>query len=317
MKHRVSLVVAFAFANCFALGLAGCSQAGSYEGKTLTPTISSPTIGQNGTLRVGIDADGGAPFVTSSSSASYAGIDVDMAAALADQLGLKLELVDVAGNASSALADGDVDIVMSQTSTEKSSTMWVSDPYIETGVALFASNGSTTVPESVQASSIAAQSSSTSAWAVQNAFGDDALNPTSDLVSAFSLVETGKSQYVAADAVIGSYAALVQSVDVQPIALLGSKGGYCIGVNSSNQELQKAISAALTAVRGNGVFDAVCTKWLGSPMNLDVLSTIEVSSSKSVSAGDDSDEKSAEGGSAETASSSTAGANAVQPGSTR
>ncbi|MED9928067.1 MAG: transporter substrate-binding domain-containing protein, partial [Slackia isoflavoniconvertens] len=142
-------------------------------------------------------------------------------------------------------------------------------------------------------------------------------NPTSDLVSAFSLVETGKSQYVAADAVIGSYAALVQSVDVQPIALLGSKGGYCIGVNSSNQELQKAISAALTAVRGNGVFDAVCTKWLGSPMNLDVLSTIEVSSSKSVSAGDDSDEKSAEGGSAETASSSTAGANAVQPGSTR
>lgn len=120
MKHRVSLVVAFACAFCFALGLAGCSQAGSYEGKTLTPTISSPTIGQNGTLRVGIDADGGAPFVTSSSSASYAGIDVDMAAALADQLGLKLELVDVAGNASSALADGDVDIVMSQTSTEKS-----------------------------------------------------------------------------------------------------------------------------------------------------------------------------------------------------
>ena len=317
MKHRVSLVVAFACAFCFALGLAGCSQAGSYAGKTLTPTISSPTIGQNGTLRVGIDADGGAPFVTSSSSASYAGLDVDMAAALADQLGLKLELVDVAGNASSALADGDVDIVMSQTSTEKSSTMWVSDPYIETGVALFASNGSTTVPESVQASSIAAQSSSTSAWAVQNAFGDEALNPASDLVSAFSLVETGKSQYVAADAVIGSYAALVQSVDVQPIALLGSKGGYCIGVDSSNQELQKAISAALTAVRGNGVFDAVCTKWLGSPMNLDTLSTIEVSSSKSVSAGDDSDEKSAEGGSAETASSSTAGANAVQPGSTR
>ena len=52
MKHRVSLVVAFACAFCFALGLAGCSQAGSYEGKTLTPTISSPTIGQNGTLPI-------------------------------------------------------------------------------------------------------------------------------------------------------------------------------------------------------------------------------------------------------------------------
>ena len=316
MKHRVSLVIAFACALCCALGLAGCSQAGSYEGKTLTPTISSPTIGQNGTLRVGIDADGGAPFVTSSSSASYAGLDVDMAAALADQLGLKLELVDVAGNASSALADGDVDIVMSQTSSEKNSSMWVSDPYIETGVALFASDGSATAPASVKASSIAAQSSSTSAWAVQNAYGDDALNPASDLVSAFSLVETGKAKYVAADAVIGSYAALVQSVDVKPIALLGSKGGYCIGVASSNQELQKAISAALTAVLGNGVFDAVCTKWLGSPMDLDALSSIEVSSSKSVSADDDSDDESKDGATTETASSSTAGANAVQPGST-
>ena len=243
MKHRVSVVCMLACALCLALGLAGCSQSGSYEGKTLTPTVSAPTIGTNGTLRVGIDADGGAPFITSKSSAQYAGLDVDMAAALADQLGLKLELVDVAGNAAKALSDGDVDIVMGQSSSEKSTSMWMSDPYLETGVALFAS-GSNSVPTQAAAGSIAAQSSSTSAWAVENAFGDEALNPSSDLVSAFSLIETGKATYVAADAVIGSYAALRQNVDVKPIALLGSKGGYCIGASSSNQKLQKAISCA-------------------------------------------------------------------------
>ena len=320
MKHRASVVCMLACALCLALGLAGCSQSGSYEGKTLTPTVSAPTIGTNGTLRVGIDADGGAPFITSKSSAQYAGLDVDMAAALADQLGLKLELVDVAGNAAKALSDGDVDIVMGQSSSEKSTSMWMSDPYLETGVALFAS-GSDSVPAQAAAGSIAAQSSSTSAWAVENAFGDEALNPSSDLVSAFSLIETGKATYVAADAVIGSYAALRQNVDVKPIALLGSKGGYCIGASSSNQNLQKAISGALTAIMGNGVADAVCAKWLGSPVDLDSITTIEVSASKSSAANSVSGE-SGEAGSgtasttSETASTSTAGANAIQPNST-
>ncbi len=315
MKHRVSFVCMVACAFCLVLGLAGCSQSGSYEGKTLTPSVSAPTIGTNGTLRVGINADGGAPFVTSSSSAKYAGLDIDMAAALADQLGLKLELVDVASNAAKSLSDGDVDIVMGQSSTDKSSTTWLSSPYLETGVVLFASSGTTTIPTAASAASIAAQSSSTSAWAVENAFGDDAVSPASDLVSAFSLVETGKADYVAADAVIGSYAALRQSVDVTPIALLGSKGGYCIGVSSSNQNLQKAISGALTAIMGNGVADAVCSKWLGSSIDLDSLTAIEVSSSKASSADKTSGDGSTEQGTttAETASTSTAGANAIQP----
>ena len=321
MKRRVSFIGVLACALCLVASLAGCSQSGSYEGKTLTPTVSSPTIATNGTLRVGIDADGGAPFVASASSSKYSGLDVDMAAALADQLGLKLELVDVAGNASGALANGDVDIVMGQSSTEKTTSMWLSDPYIETGVALFAADGKASVPSAGSSVSIAAQSTSTSAWAVENAFGDDAVSPASDLVSALSLVETGKADYVAADAVIGTYAALRQSVEVQPIAVFGSKGGYCIGASSSNTNLQKAISNALKAISGNGVADAVCAKWLGTSLDLDSLPTIEVSASKSASVdGADSEAGTTAGSAAatttETASTSTAGANAVQPNST-
>ncbi len=302
MKRRVSLIGALACALCLALALAGCSQSGSYKAKTLTPTVSSPAIAENGTLRVGVDVGGGAPFVTSASTSNPQGFDVDMAAALADQLGLKLKIVDTAGDAASALSNGTVDIVMGQSSSGKSSSMWLSDPYIETGVALFAASGSSVPTSPAASSSIAAQSSSTSAWAVENAFGDEALNPASDLVSAFSLVETGKATYVAADAVIGTYAASRQNVDVAPIALLGSKGGYCIGVSTSNQNLQTAVSGALSAILSNGVSDVVCEKWLGSTMNLNSITAIELSSSQSK-------------GSSETTSSSTAGANAVQPGS--
>ena len=301
MKHRVSIVAVLACACCLALALAGCTQS-TYRGKTLSPTVSTPTIGQSGTLRVGVDTTGGAPFVVSSNGTTT-GLDVDMAAALAEQLGLKLEIVDVEGNAASALSAGTVDIVMTQSSSEKNSNMWLSDPYIETGVALFAPLGTTAIPTSSSGAKIAAQTSSTSAWTVENAFGSDSLSSMSDLMSAFTAVNQGTVDYVASDAVIGTYAAMRQGIDVQPIALLGTKGGYCIGVSSSNKDLQTAVSKALSTISSNGVAEVVQTKWLGSAINLDSLTTIEVSSSKSSSS------------TSETVSTSTAGANAVIQGS--
>ena len=243
MKHRVSLIGVFACAVCLVMTLAGCSQSTAYTPETLNPTVSSPTIGKDNTLRVGIG--GGAPFYVSTNSSSAAsGLDVDMAAALADQLGLKLEVVSLGTgevDVQSALAKGDVDIVMSATSSDKGDSVWVSDPYTQTGIALFASPG-TAAPSKSDAPKIAAQSSSTSAWAVTNAFGEDALVANSDLLSALSSVETKSATYVAADAVIGSYAALGQNVDVEPVAVLGTVGGYGVAVSASNTDLQRAIS---------------------------------------------------------------------------
>lgn len=305
MKHRLSLVAALACVFCLAAGMLGCTSQ-EYTPKELTPTVSTPTIGQAGTLRVGVDADGGAPFTATSSSGEDVGFDVDMAAAIADQLGLKLEIVEISTDAATALANDECDIVMSQSASAESTAMWVSDPYIETGVALFAASG-TAVPSRDSAPQIAAQSSSTSAWAVENSFGDDAIVASSDLMAAFSSVENGKAKYVAADAVIGTYAAQRQSVDVEAIAVLGSVGGYCVGVSASNTDLQSAISDALSTILSNGVADVVCEKWLGTTLNLSALPTVEVSASSSSS----SDETSSE-----TASTSTAGANAVVQGST-
>lgn len=329
MKHRVSLIGVFACAVCLVMTLAGCSQSTAYTPETLNPTVSSPTIGKDNTLRVGIG--GGAPFYVSTNSSSAAsGLDVDMAAALADQLGLKLEVVSLGTgevDVQSALAKGDVDIVMSATSSDKGDSVWVSDPYTQTGIALFASPG-TAAPSKSDAPKIAAQSSSTSAWAVTNAFGEDALVANSDLLSALSSVETKSATYVAADAVIGSYAALGQNVDVEPVAVLGTVGGYGVAASASNTDLQKAISDALATISGNGVANVVCSKWLGSAIDLSSLPVIEVSTSKASSAKtSDSDESSSEKTGADTSApedssvstddgvepKTEAGANAVLP----
>lgn len=327
MKHRVSLVGAFVCAVCLAMALAGCSQTSAYTPETLTPTVSSPTIGKDGTLRVGVG--GGAPFIVASSDATSSGLDIDVAAAIAGQLGLKLEVVPLGSSASevdidSALKKGGVDIVMSATSSDKSGSVWVSDPYTQTGVALFAPEG-TAAPTRDSSPEIAAQSSSTSAWAVTNAFGDDALVAKADLLSALSAIETKDAQYVAADAVIGTYAALGQNVDVQPVAMLGSVGGYGVAVAADNADLQKAVSDALAAISGNGVVSTICSKWLGSALDLSALPFIEVSSSASpgakaatTGAQDDGSEE-ADGSSAssddeQVAPNEDAGSNAVLPG---
>lgn len=324
MKHRVSLVGAFACAVCLALALVGCSQTTAYTPETLEPTVSSPTIGKDGTLRVGIG--GGAPFMVSASDGSASGLDVDMAAAIADQLGLKLEVVTLGSAGSevdvdSALRKGDVDIVMGATSSDESGNVWVSKPYTQTGVALFAAPGSK-VPSRDASPKIAAQSSSTSAWAVTNAFGDDALVAKADLLSALSSIETGDSKYVAADAVIGTYAALGQNVDVEPVCVLGSIGGYGVAASADNADLQEAVSGALEALTNNGIAGVVCSKWLGSALDLSALPLVEVSSSAAAATkttdvdAADSDSAAEESVDGEVLPKAEAGSNAVLPGGT-
>ncbi len=305
MKHRASFLGVLVCTLGLVLGLAGCSgEVEEYTPELGTATVSSPTIGEDGTLRVGIAGEESAPF-TMTSNGEVTGLDVDIAAALADQMGLALELVNVESEGETALANGEVDILMSMVSDSTSSSVWVSDPYIETAIALFAHADVTEVPTRDSSPIIAAQGSSTSAWAVTTIFGDDSLLSASDLMSAFSSAETAEAVYVAADAVIGTYAALYQNVDMAPIALLEEVGGYCIGVTADNTDLQEAVTTALTTLVDGGITDIISTKWLGTALDLASLPQVDSSSSTTSEALESSDDT----------EDSEAGSNAVIPSS--
>ena len=152
--------------------------------------------------------------------------------------------------------------------TDSDATFWKSDAYLPTGVALFAAPSNTTVPTSTSGSKFAAQVSSKSAWAVTNEFGTEALSTTDDLKSAFAELASGQVQYVAADAIIGTYAAHSAGDDVHIVALMQQAGGYSVGVTDSNTDLKQAISEALATLSGNGTIGVIETKWLGSALDL-------------------------------------------------
>ena len=316
---RMKALVCCAAAACLAMVLAGCSSQQSYTPPEKSATVSSPTIGKSGTLRVGVNA-GSPPLAGSpSSSSKIVGIDVDVAAALADQLGLKLEIVDVGTDPEAALKEGKVDVAMG-IGSEIEVSFWRSPAYLPKGVALFSTSANATVPTKASSPKIAAQVSSTSSWQVTNEFGQDALVSENDLKSAFAALADGSAQYVAADAVIGMYAAHSGGYDAQIVALMQQPGGYCVGVLEANTELQAAVKDALAALTDGGIVSVIEKKWLGADIDASSLPlTTGASSAKtdeSKTSGDESDggeNAPAAEGDEEGNVESNAGRNAVQP----
>jgi len=252
---------------CFGFLLCGCSSS-EFNPEKKSATITTPTISQSGTLRVGVNTDNAPLAGETGSSGKIVGIDVDIAAALADELGLKVEVVNVGSDAIGALKNGKVDIVLGVDTSNADTEMWKSVSYLETAVSLFSAKSGVSIPETGSGVKIGAQISSMSSWAVTNEYGADALVSQDDLSSAFNALKEGTVEFVAADAVIGSYAAHTIVPEATIIALMQKKTGYSIAALNSNTDLTKVITETLAELNKNGMIDLIKSKWLGSEMNL-------------------------------------------------
>jgi len=279
MKHsrRARSITTLAFTVLLALSLVtlgGCFGPMGSRDIELTPTISSPTIGVDGVLRVGVDSVK-VPYAGLDRDGNIVGIDVDVAAAIAQELGLKLELVETTGrSAETLLAEGAVDIVMdieqAGGSTIKGTKV---GPYIESGPALFTIVRSSEVPNvdlaSLAGTRVAAQKDSMSSWSVEELIGPGTAEPRNNLEDAFRALESGEVSYAAADAVVGSYLAL-EFNDISCVKILGAPIGVYIGVSAENTQLAEALTQALRNIRDQGLLKTIYTKWLG-PVSASVV----------------------------------------------
>ncbi|MBR0406367.1 MAG: transporter substrate-binding domain-containing protein [Eggerthellaceae bacterium] len=283
MKRTRMLVVICAIVACAALLLTGC-ETEQYTPQAKQQTISASALGAAGTLRVGVNSASAPLAGQSSSSSRIVGIDVDVASYIADQLGCKVEIIDVGNDPATALANNTVDLVLGVDTTEEETPYWCSDAYLKTGVALFGASAETAVPTVDSNPQIAAQASSKSSWRVTNLYGDDSLVAQDDLKSAFAALDSGAVQYVAADAVIGTYVSATNKFDCKIVALLQDASGYCAAVNTANVELQSAVSNAMNSLISGGIMNIIESKWLDAPLNLDGMTVVK-------SAAVDSDDK--------------------------
>lgn len=258
-----------------ATGLGGCS--------LLTPTLddaaaSAPTVRQKvddsalvqaGTLTVALDASH-APQAMTAADGTLEGYDIDIAAALAERLGLKLAVVS-ATRPDGVFEGGDADIFIGADADDESSDVSLTGTYLENATALFAGHDaaqSVTVDDLASAS-IGVQDGSSSLETVNRLVPDAAVSLYNNVNECVDALAAGEVDYIACDATAGAYLMRAHR-DCAFMGVLSAPTAYTVACAADAAELGDAIQAAFDELAADGVLEAIHTMWYGSlPLALD------------------------------------------------
>jgi len=273
---RIRLAVAALALLMLAATLLGCTP--TEPEVELQPVVAPPVISEVGVLKVGIDLD--YPPFGGTDLGREAGLDIDVAAAVAAELGLELVTVDVKpSDAATALAEGKVDAVMSVPFTDDAlvSTS-LAGTYIDDGPAFFVSvegTGSTEPTltiETLGTQKVGAQKDSVSYWLLEYEFGADAVANYPTLRDAMDALVAGDIDVVAGDAIVGAYIADDGYESVRFAGQLVPATSLGIAAALDATELEEAVRGALDKLAADGVLATIRGKWVGDLPELDTES---------------------------------------------
>ena len=263
-KFSIGIMAAI-FAVVLCLAFAGCAP-GNYNKELKEAQLHTPDILEEGKLKVGVNF-GNPPMAGDTAKAS--GIDIDVASAIAEDLGLEVEIVDCGTTPETALSEKKCDILMGVPQSSNLSDVWKSEPYIQTASALFAKDSDAPVPVKGGADKFASEMASSSAISCQAQFDVANIKLDSTISAAFEDLSNGAVKYVAADAIIGSYNIKENNIEASMIALLNRPSGFCACALSSNSKLTEKIKGSMETLSKGGVFLVIEKRWLGRALELD------------------------------------------------
>lgn len=264
MRRVARVALSLAVSLVLLVALSACSKDKVAETE---PKVTPPAIKQEGVLLAGVDLS--TPPFAGEDDGEKAGIDIDVASALAGSLGLEVEFVDVKpSEAATALAEGKVDVVLSvPLATADLTRMSSAGTYLHDGPAFFAKVDATSSVEptvtldNVDVDKFAAQKESEAYWILQQDFGPSMVKDYDSLRDAMTALAEGEVAMVAGDAIVGSYIAqdiegvslVGQLMDAQPVA---------IAVAPDNTTLSDALRESLDGMAAGGVIEAILKKWV-------------------------------------------------------
>lgn len=322
--HRtmVSRMFVSLLAAALILPLSGCaglcftsySDAQNARQNSLHSSLSVPTISEAGKLKVGYMEKAGVPQYEGDQNGQPTGLDIDVAAAVADELGLDLELIPVSSPAS--MANQSMDMVMGVTE-QTADGLTVVSSYLESGVALF-SKDSTEIKDvqDLVGKTIGYVKGTTTDAIVTGSNLQMQQITYSTLDDAFKGLEDGKITYVAAPAYPGASVAMDYD-NIHFVCELSAPEKVGIGVEATNTKLIAAVEQALKEISDNGVLNLIDYRWTGTALELggEGLANFTTSATNTdVSSDSTSSTSSSNNGksSANPGDGSTAGTNALQ-----
>jgi His/Glu/Gln/Arg/opine family amino acid ABC transporter permease subunit len=218
----------------------------------------------SGRLRVGIDAT--YPPFGIAEGGEFSGFDVDIARAIARELGVEAELVNAGfEGVFPALQNGSFDVVISAVTItpERRATLLFSDPYIAAGQQLVVRGDSAiTGPDNLADRTVGVQINTTAQFAMEKRPGVTiAKYNTIDL--ALLDLQNGRVDAVASDGPVLRYMLRSNFPGLKTAGAEYSDEQFGVVLARTSDDLRRAVNAALWRMQESGEYAKIHGKWFG------------------------------------------------------
>ncbi len=273
MKKALSLMTAAALvlslaacgstASSAASSEAASSEAASSEAASDTASAELTTV-EPGKLIMSTNA-AFPPYEMTTDSGEFEGIDVETAQAIADKLGLELQIDDMDFDAALlAVQQGKSDMVMAGVTVtdERQNVMDFTDSYA-TGIQsiIVKEDSDIASVDDLAGKKIGTQRGTTGYLYCSDDFGDENVVAYDNGLTAVQMLNNGQ-----VDCVVIDNAPAKEFVAANPgLKLLDTayvEENYAIGVGKGNTELKDAINTALEELKADGTLQAIVDKYI-------------------------------------------------------
>ena len=242
---------------------AASSEAASSEAASETETAELSTV-EPGKLIMSTNA-AFPPYEMTTDSGEFEGIDIETAQAIADKLGLELQIDDMDFDAALlAVQQGKADMVMAGVTVtdERQNVMDFTDSYA-TGIQsiIVKEDSDIASVDDLAGKKIGTQRGTTGYLYCSDDFGDENVVDYDNGLTAVQMLNNGQ-----VDCVVIDNAPAKEFIAANPgLKLLDTayvEESYAIGVGKGNTELKDAINTALEELKADGTLQAIVDKYI-------------------------------------------------------
>ena len=242
---------------------AASSEAASAEAASETETAELSTV-EPGKLIMSTNA-AFPPYEMTTDSGEFEGIDIETAQAIADKLGLELQIDDMDFDAALlAVQQGKADMVMAGVTVtdERQNVMDFTDSYA-TGIQsiIVKEDSDIASVDDLAGKKIGTQRGTTGYLYCSDDFGDENVVAYDDGLTAVQMLNNGQ-----VDCVVIDNAPAKEFIAANPgLKLLDTayvEESYAIGIGKGNTELKDAINTALEELKADGTLQAIVDKYI-------------------------------------------------------
>ena len=240
------------------------SSAASSEAASASAAAGELTTVEAGKLTMATNATF-PPYEMTTDAGEFEGIDIEAAQAIADKLGLELQIDDMEFDAALlSVQQGKADITMAgiTVTDERKAVMAFSDSYATGIQSIIVPEGSDIAsPDDLAGKKIGTQRGTTGYIYCTDDFGEDAVVAYDSGLTAVQALNNGQVDAVVIDnAPAKEYVAANPGLKVLETSY--AEEDYAIGMNKDNTALVEAVNAALEELKADGTLQAIVDKYI-------------------------------------------------------